>query len=478
MSNIFKKNKLISLLLVFVLIIGILFSTAIPVCATEINRSDGSGKSKVVTTITPAKFNVTVPYVLPISIDSDQNVYTADNVRISNNSNGPINVSYAWLMADNNWEIVDTNTDFQSVPVNSKKFSMSIQNTPVLNYGFIDTNSFDTINGNSSLKIDYDADAAVQSNEISGEEIAYVVFTIEWDSIEITKSTISNTALKAFIKNVTTFQKTSEKMNIDDVKAINGAKKIDDGRTSKSIYAWSDSNGNGYWWTDAMVAYLSDGYRLFFDYTNLTYLDLSDFDATYVTDMKEMYRGCSSLKTLKMPYNTQNVQSMYNICYDCSSLKKLDASNVNTRNVTIMTGAFAFCESLESLDLSSFNTYNVYAMAEMFKYCTSLKYLNISTWDTRNVTTMIWMFTGCESLESLDLSSFAFTKVNDMSYFVEDCSNLITIYVSNFATTSLKSGGDTEILYFRILHQNMIKSTICTLPMVRYQNFIIIVQIY
>ena len=75
-------------------------------------------------------------------------------------------------------------------------------------------------------------------------------------NVEITTATVSKTALQSFANNITTFQRTPERLNIDDVKATEGVTKIDDGTTDKSIYAWADSNGNGYWWTDAMIAYL------------------------------------------------------------------------------------------------------------------------------------------------------------------------------------------------------------------------------
>lgn len=433
MSIIFKKNKLISLLLAFVLTFSMLISTAIPAYATDINSSGNSGKSKVVTTVTPAKFNVTVPYVLPISIDSDQNVFTADNVAISNNSNGPIKVSEATLTTNGGWELVEDGTDFSSVPVNSQKFSMSVLNTPVLTSGNLNTESFGTINGNTALSVTYDADAAVQGEEVSATNIANVLFTIEWDNIEITSATVSKTALQSFAKTVTTFQKTSERLNIDDVKATEGLTKIDDGATDKSIYAWSDSNGNGYWWTDAMIAHLPDDCSdLFFDCINITYIDLSDFDSSNVVNMRNMFYLCTNLESVNLKgLNTENVVNTNQMFRDNYSLTSLDLSTFNVENVEKMYAMFYMCTSLKTLDLSSFNAISVKDVSWMFAHCISLTSLNLSNFTAKSAVNTSYMFHNCRELSTLDLSGFTPISLEDTTYMFQSCDELCTIYVSN-----------------------------------------------
>ena len=47
---------------------------------------------------------------------------------------------------------------------------------------------------------------------------------------------------------------------------------------------------------------------------------------------------------------------------ECSNLTSLDLSNFNTENVTDMNGMFYGCTKLESLDLSNFNTAKVTKM--------------------------------------------------------------------------------------------------------------------
>lgn len=108
------KSRLISFLLVVALMFSLLFASAIPANAasdTDISSSGGEGKSKVVTTVAPSIFSVTVPYVLPISVAADGTVSVADNAAITNNSNGPIIVSSAEITGKNGWELVGSSTD-------------------------------------------------------------------------------------------------------------------------------------------------------------------------------------------------------------------------------------------------------------------------------------------------------------------------------------------------------------------------------
>lgn len=462
-----KKKRAISSLLSVALVFGLLGSSVVSTGAvtSTVTSSGGTGTSKVATTIEPSIFSATVPYLLPISIDADQNVYTADNVVISNNSNGPIKVSDATLTTNDGWELVADGTDFSSVPVNSKQFSMKLLNTAVATSGDIDVIPFDTINGNESIAVTYDADVAVQGEAVSDIGIANVVFTLEWDNVEITSATVKNTSLMSFARTVTTFQRTSERLNIDDVKSISGIRKIDDGTTDKSIYAWADSNGNGYWWTNAMIAYLPDDCsELFAHCSKLVFVDLTGFNTSKVTTMEGMFRFCTVLQSIDFSsLDTSNVNNMGGMFSSCHKLKSLDLSNWDTSNVTIMEtmfyaceelslvdissfdtsnvtsmrSMFAFCQSLTSLDLSSFDTVNVTNMENMFNNCKTLKSLNLSSFDTSNVTNMGWMFTSCQSLVSLNIVSFDTSNVTDMSAMFSYCQNLTSLDLSSFNTSNV-----------------------------------------
>ncbi len=152
-------------------------------------------------------------------------------------------------------------------------------------------------------------------------------------------------------------------------------------------------------------------------------IDLTGFDTSRVTSMRDMFSGCIALQ-------------------------KLDLSGFDTSQVTDMSGMFRECckLQLQSLDLSSFNTSNVTDMSEMFEMEGHAGYVHheedespaVSYWyqnptvgnafteldlrnfDTGKVTDMHRMFYGCTALERLDLSSFNTRNVpaDDASMFL------------------------------------------------------------
>ena len=196
----------------------------------------------------------------------------------------------------------------------------------------------------------------------------------------------------------------------------------------------------------------------------LTSLDVSNFDTSNVTNMGQMFGGCSSLTSLDVSnFNTSKVDSYYSFAsmfYGCSSLKTLDLSNFdfsNTYNteytglnnflsdcsslktvtfpstVTFKKSGISFnamfnnCSSLTSLDLSGFDTSNVKYMRQMFGGCSSLTSLDLSNWNTSNVTDMGQMFYNCNKLKTLNLSSWNTTNVTNMSSMFYDCLKLTNL---------------------------------------------------
>ena len=107
--------------------------------------------------------------------------------------------------------------------------------------------------------------------------------------------------------------------------------------------------------------------------------------------------------------------------YDCTNLIYVDFRCFNTTNVTDMSKMFSFCSALEELNLSKFDTKNVTKMCRMFYNCTALKKLNLSNFDTQNVKDMSFMFACCGGLRELNLSNFDFPNVCDMDNMFFGC---------------------------------------------------------
>ena len=167
-------RKLTSMVLAGVMALSVMAS----VTAADVNQSGGSGDSKVTLDINSRNLKVTVPSVLPIWVDSDNNVTVATNAKIQNRSEGPVDVTDVSVEADNNWSLVDFNTDFTKVPVDTKQYGMTMYNDDVIDG--VDLSLFDRINGSDEIAVQYNGNVAIQSSDINKLDIGHVVFTVAW----------------------------------------------------------------------------------------------------------------------------------------------------------------------------------------------------------------------------------------------------------------------------------------------------------
>ena len=171
-------KKLTSMVLAGVMALSVMAS----VTAADINQSGGSGDSKVTLDINSRNLKVTVPSVLPIWVDSDNNVTVATNAKIQNRSDGPVDVTDVSVEADNNWSLVDFNTDFSKVPVDTKQYGMTMYNDDVIDG--VDLSLFDRIDGSDEIAVVYNGNVAIQSSDINKFDIGHVVFTVAWAARE------------------------------------------------------------------------------------------------------------------------------------------------------------------------------------------------------------------------------------------------------------------------------------------------------
>ena len=86
------------------------------------------------------------------------------------------------------------------------------------------------------------------------------------------------------------------------------------------------------------------------------------------TSLKGFFAWLTNLETIKdLKYlNTEQVTDMSNMFYGCSALTSLDVTHFNTAKVTNMNYMFYGCSKLTSLDVTKFNTAKVTNMSYMF----------------------------------------------------------------------------------------------------------------
>ena len=106
---------------------------------------------------------------------------------------------------------------------------------------------------------------------------------------------------------------------------------------------------------------------MFSHMSNLTTLNISNFDTSQVTNMRDMFYSVSSLTSLNLSsFDTSQVTNMRDMFYSVSSLTSLDLSNFDTSKVTDMGEMFFGMSNLTTLNLSNFNTSKVTSMYRMF----------------------------------------------------------------------------------------------------------------
>lgn len=204
---------------------------------------------------------------------------------------------------------------------------------------------------------------------------------------------------------------------------VEGTKLTIAGNGSGMVYANPDS-------TAAFSSTGSDYFSKLATFTNGNLLDTSK-----VTNMKDMFRLATSLKTVDVSnWDTSKVTSMYRTFSGSEgnpmALQSLDVSNWDTSKVTTMRAMFQRCDKLKTLDVSAWDTGEVTTMRLMFGYCSSLEALDVSKWDTGNVNSMEYMFTDCRSLSGLDVSKWNTAKVTTMAGMFYHCTSLTELDVA------------------------------------------------
>lgn len=136
---------------------------------------------------------------------------------------------------------------------------------------------------------------------------------------------------------------------------------------------------------------------------NISEIDMGFcYDGYDVTEAKAMFRGCSNLTKLTVPYMWEFAVTDYSSMFEgCVKLVELDTSFLDVSNATNLSNMFKGCSSLVTIDLLDFNTSNVTIMDGMFADCSSMIELDVSGLDTSKVTSADQMFTNCNGLSRI-----------------------------------------------------------------------------
>ena len=127
-------------------------------------------------------FSVTVPVVLPLTVDENGEVHTGA-AEIINGSTGEVIVSSVSISTKNGWKLVPFDTDMAHVKVDAKQLGFKINDSVTAKTGDTETlvlrGPWD-IAENGKLPISYDAVVSAVSKAVTEQEVLSIVFVLEW----------------------------------------------------------------------------------------------------------------------------------------------------------------------------------------------------------------------------------------------------------------------------------------------------------
>ena len=127
-------------------------------------------------------FSVTVPVVLPLTVDENGEVHTG-SAEIINASTSAVVVSSVSISTKNGWQLVPFSTDMAHEKVDAKLLGFQINDAQTSKTG--DAEMFNltapwTIAENDRLPISYDAVVSAVSKAVTEQEVLSIVFVLEW----------------------------------------------------------------------------------------------------------------------------------------------------------------------------------------------------------------------------------------------------------------------------------------------------------
>ena len=169
-------------------------------------------------------------------------------------------------------------------------------------------------------------------------------------------------------------------------------------------------------------------------------IDVSDLDTSKCISFEKLFYDFKKLRFIKgfNTLDTSNVQTMYEMCYNCWYLTSLNLSGLNLSNVVDIQSMCFNCHSLTSLNLSGLNLSNVQTMKVMCCNCYTLTSLNLSGLNLSNIINMHSMCCNCHSLTSLNLSGLNLLNARDIGGMCDGCWSLKSLNLSGLDLSNVE----------------------------------------
>lgn len=147
----------------------------------------------------------------------------------------------------------------------------------------------------------------------------------------------------------------------------------------------------------------------------------------------------------------KNETSLVDLFYGNTNLTNINVSNWDTSNITSLKGTFASMPNLKSVDFAEWNVSKVTTFYALFDDSRKVNTIDVSKWDTSSATNMEWMF--CRiNVTHLDVSNFDTSNVTNMHAMFIGNDSLIQLDVSNFDTSNVLNI-NTMFAYFDVCEE-------------------------
>ena len=176
---------------------------------------------------------------------------------------------------------------------------------------------------------------------------------------------------------------------------------------------------------------------------NLTSIDLSNFSFLKVTNMADMFKSCSNIKSIIFPTNEKSTSIQYikNIFYGCGKLTSIDLSGLTFTKTNDISSLFEGCSNLETIALPKDEKANgIENFNKMFYGCSKLTSIDLSNISFVNAKKLNYIFNGCVNLKTLIFpTGEKATKVESYERMFLNCINLISLDLTTFSFINSKS---------------------------------------
>jgi surface protein len=197
---------------------------------------------------------------------------------------------------------------------------------------------------------------------------------------------------------------------------------------------------DGYWAAELIdTSICRDLSNFFYNATNITECNVSNWDTSNVTSMDYVFANCGKLEEIDVSnWDVSKVVSCNSIFAGCKAVKELNTTNWNLKSNNIVQ-MFKNCEALEMVDASRLDVSNVTTLERVFSNCKSLKIIDVSKWDVSNVVNMTSTFGDCLSVNVLDVSNWDVSKVKRIDSIFYSCSELEMLDLTNWDVSNVEN---------------------------------------